>query len=79
MLISDLQGEYPQYFVYGPLVFSIATSQFLGSHLFGVLGSSLATRRNDSPAFPGEELVVVASPFSRTSWRRATPARSRRW
>ena len=26
-------------------------------------GSPLATRRGEAPAFPGEELVVVASPF----------------
>jgi len=68
MLISDLQGTYPSYFVYGPLVFSAATAQFanssgafMGRSLF--FGSPMATRRGDRPAFPGEELVIVASPF----------------
>jgi S1-C subfamily serine protease len=68
MLIPDLQGAYPSYFVFGPLVFSTATSQFAGgnNHLTGAFiffGSPLATRRGQGPAFPGEELVVVASPF----------------
>lgn len=68
LLMPDLQGAYPSYFVYGPLVFSAATAQFangnnglMGRFLF--FGSPLATRRGDGPAFPGEELVVVASPF----------------
>ena len=30
-LVSDLHGEYPSYFVYGPMVFSRATRQFLGA------------------------------------------------
>src|SRR6202045_4666059 len=29
-LMSDLKGQYPSYFVYGPMVFSRATMQFLG-------------------------------------------------
>ena len=71
MLIPDLNGAYPPYFVYGPLVFSIATGQFLGPlsgnaravASLAVIGSPLATRRGESPAFEGEELVLVASPF----------------
>jgi S1-C subfamily serine protease len=67
-LIPDAQGTYPPYFVYGPLVFSIATSQFgFGqSSMMArsiIFGSPLVTRRSEGPAFPGEELVVVASPF----------------
>ncbi len=68
LLLPDLRGAYPSYFVYGPLVFSTATAQFangnnglMGRFLF--FGSPLATRRGDGPTFPGEELVVVASPF----------------
>lgn len=70
MLIPDLQGSYPDYFIYGPLVFSVATSQFISNlnrgNLLGVyafMGSPLAARMGDNPAFPGEELVVVSSPF----------------
>ncbi|GLH71881.1 serine protease [Geothrix limicola] len=67
-LIPDLQGAYPSYFVYGPLVFSTATLQFLSGNsnrmgYFIYSGSPLVTRSGQDPAFPGEELVVVASPF----------------
>ena len=68
MLIPDLDGTYPSYFVYGPLVFSSATQLFLGglNNLAAALsaaGSPLAARRADRPAFADEALVVVASPF----------------
>ncbi|HWA87821.1 MAG TPA: trypsin-like peptidase domain-containing protein [Opitutus sp.] len=71
MLISDLHGTYPSYFIFGPLVFSTATSQFAASFnnnasylgFLSFLGSPIVTRRGDKPAFPGEQLVVVSSPF----------------
>ncbi|HVU24751.1 MAG TPA: trypsin-like peptidase domain-containing protein [Opitutus sp.] len=71
MLISDLHGTYPSYFIFGPLVFSTVTSQFAGSFnnnanylsFLSFLGSPILTRRGDKPAFPGEELVVISSPF----------------
>jgi S1-C subfamily serine protease len=68
MLIPDLQGSYPPYFMYGPIVFSSATSQFIGnlkanSNILGFLGNPLVTRRGEKPAFPGEELVIVSSPL----------------
>jgi S1-C subfamily serine protease len=71
VLIPDLAGEYPPYFIFGPLVLSTATAQFLssaggGGNSAGMLGlftSPLITRRMDRPAFPDEELVVVSSPF----------------
>jgi hypothetical protein len=66
MLIPSLQGNYPSYFIYGPLVFSKVTAQFLVPNLVAsrlALASPLATRMGDSPAFDGEELVVVSSPF----------------
>lgn len=73
-LISDLEGSYPSYFVYGPMVFSTATSQFVsgmgrgsgGTSAMAALllsGSPLMTRMLDKPAFDGESLVVVSSPF----------------
>lgn len=73
-MITDLEGAYPSYFVYGPMVFSDATNEFLGaavrdrqaSGLMGMLtflGSPLITRVADKPAFEGERLVVVTSPF----------------
>jgi hypothetical protein len=67
MLIPDKPGEYPPYFIYGPLVLSSATAGILGGlREFGnqsVFTSPLVTRMMDPPAFPGEELVVVPSPF----------------
>jgi hypothetical protein len=71
LLIPSLEGAYPDYFVYGPIVFSAASARFVAGmssnalHLMGLVfqGSPLITRRIDKPAFPGEELVVVPSPF----------------
>ncbi len=68
MLIPNLENTYPSYFIYGPLVFSPATGLFVGGlnnamTALSAAASPLALRRIDKPAFPGEELVVVASPF----------------
>jgi S1-C subfamily serine protease len=72
MLVESLQGRYPSYFVYGPLVFSSATRDFCAaidrtggavSAALALMGSPLVTRRGDRPAFEGEELVVVTAPM----------------
>jgi hypothetical protein len=70
MLIPDLEGSYPSYFVFGPMVFSTASVQFLAGlndaeilTALSLLGNPLLTRRGDRPAFPGEALVIVSSPF----------------
>jgi S1-C subfamily serine protease len=69
MLIPFLEGTYPSYFVYGPLVFSNATIEFIGglrANPFGMQAfpsSPLMARMFDVPSFDGEELVVVSSPF----------------
>jgi len=71
LLIPSLEGAYPAYFVYGPLVFSSASTEFVSGlanrggllQALSYLASPLVTRRGDKPAFPGEELVVVTSPF----------------
>jgi S1-C subfamily serine protease len=73
-LIPGLNGAYPSYFIYGPLVFSAATEEYLGGYLrskyvgtimtrYSVMGNPLVTRMSDQPAFPGEGLVVISSPF----------------
>ena len=70
-LIKSLGGKYPSYFVYGPLVFSPLTTEFLtifdrqptAYTALALMGSPIAIRRGDTPKFPGEELVVVASPL----------------
>jgi S1-C subfamily serine protease len=73
-IVPDLDGAYPSYFVYGPLVFSNATSRFVwslargsqGAEVVAALataGSPLIRRLGDAPAFEGERLVIVSSPF----------------
>jgi S1-C subfamily serine protease len=73
-LIPFLQGDYPSYFICGPLVFSIATEEILsaisnaesGSTVFNYLnlsGNPMFSRRGDRPAFEGEELVIVPAPL----------------
>jgi S1-C subfamily serine protease len=71
LLIPSLDGAYPSYFVYGPIVFTRATSDFLSFigtnaaalNAFSYNASPLVTRRGDSPDAQHEELVVVSSPF----------------
>jgi S1-C subfamily serine protease len=74
MVVPDLDGAYPSYFLYGPIVFSEATSEFIGGFLRGnraanviflmaFAGNSLVTRAGDKPAFEGERLVIISSPF----------------
>jgi S1-C subfamily serine protease len=73
-LIPALNGDYPSYFIYGPLVFSAATEEYLGGFLrtkyattimtgLSVRANPLVTRMTDQCAFPGEGLVVISSPF----------------
>jgi S1-C subfamily serine protease len=72
--IPDAEGTYPSYFIYGPLVFSSATRQFVEGLIGGEygsrwqndligMGSPLLKRWNDKSAFKGEHLVVISSPF----------------
>ena len=72
MLVPEVDGGYPSYFVYGPLSFTDASALFLGAftgqnagRLGGLVfrGSPLVSRLGDKEAFPGERLVVVSSPF----------------
>ena len=74
MLLPDLGNTYPSYFIYGPLVFSTATAEFVHNLTSGTRGtrfmnwlsyrgSPLMTRTTSRPAFDGEELVVIPSPL----------------
>lgn len=71
MLIDSLQGRYPSYFVYGPMVFSPASAEFVSAFdrqagfasFLAAIGSPLALRRGEEVDFPGEELVIVTAPF----------------
>ena len=72
MVIPGLEGDYPPYFVYGPLAFSEATREYVGQltsagdnwiRWLSARGSPLMKRAMDKPAFEGERLVVVSSPL----------------
>jgi hypothetical protein len=72
LVLPFLDGAYPSYFVYGPMVFSTATREFFSSlreenpRWISALissGSPMVKRAMDRQAFPGETLVVVSSPF----------------
>ncbi|MDQ2868166.1 MAG: serine protease [Verrucomicrobiota bacterium] len=73
VVTPPLRGTYPSYFIYGPLVFSEASAELIGSlpranaagfsAALALDGSPLITRLFDRPAFPGERLVVIPSPF----------------
>ncbi len=68
-LVRTLRGNYPRYFILGPLVFSVATPEFLagiGPQWGGLLmarRNPILTRLLDEPNFAGEELVVISSPM----------------
>ncbi|HUK02530.1 MAG TPA: trypsin-like peptidase domain-containing protein [Steroidobacteraceae bacterium] len=71
MLISDISGEYPSYFIYGSMVFSRATDLYMAMFrnnaaliaAYGFIGSPLVTQRGAAPSAEREELVVISSPF----------------
>jgi hypothetical protein len=68
VMVPDLRGAYPRYFVCGPLVFSSASRQFFGmvgrgGNQVAMATSPMVKRLFDAPAFPDEELVVICSPF----------------
>lgn len=66
-VLPSLKTTYPRYFVFGPLVFSAATQEYLGRFgekglgAFVFRGNPLAARLRDTVDFEGEELVVVAA------------------
>src|SRR5271156_1904119 len=70
-LVGDLHGNYPSYFIYGPMVFSTATWPFISGlesntgtvRALGFAKSPLITRAIDPPDGEDQELVVVSSPF----------------
>jgi S1-C subfamily serine protease len=78
VLIDELLGTYPAYFVYGPLVLTRAFSEMLPQYQstttananlanlmvsWSLLGSPLVTQRGSLASKELEELVVVAAPF----------------
>lgn len=71
LLLPDLKGAYPSYFIYGPLVFSRASQQLAqvmagNSELSNVLSfihSPLLTGRADMPTSDRQDLAVISSPL----------------
>jgi hypothetical protein len=66
-LIKPFRGQYPSYFVHGPLVFSPAIEQAISTYAQAspqaMLGSPLSTYTEDRVTSPDEELVVVTAPL----------------
>jgi S1-C subfamily serine protease len=70
-LIGALNGDYPSYFIYGPIVFSRATLEFRSFfngnaatlNGFAFNAQPLLTRVADEPSAEREDLVVISSPF----------------
>src|SRR5262249_18047329 len=66
-LVPLLEDGYPDYFIYGPIVFTAATQEYvraLGANGLGmllVLESPLLTRLYQKPSEPDEQLVVIAT------------------
>jgi len=69
LMISALEGTYPRYFIYGPLVFEAASQDFLGARakdlgaLMFASGSPLMTLWGEPPQPERSELVVVPAPL----------------
>ena len=65
LLIKPLRGSYPNYFVFGPLLFTPASQDLIarlkgpGQSMLAVRESPLLARRLDRPSFEGEEIVVL--------------------
>jgi S1-C subfamily serine protease len=66
-VLPTLQDEYPEYLIYGPLVFEVASQEYvraLGGGGMGallVLQSPLLKRLYDKPEEPGEQIVIIAT------------------
>ncbi|WP_394778614.1 trypsin-like peptidase domain-containing protein [Undibacterium sp.] len=71
LMIPPLLGNYPSYFIAGPIVFSRATLEFraliasnpAALNAYAYNNSPLVTQLGDEPSAEREELVVVSAPF----------------
>ncbi|HEY6824804.1 MAG TPA: trypsin-like peptidase domain-containing protein, partial [Steroidobacteraceae bacterium] len=66
LLIDSLQGEYPSYFILGPIVFeraSIESLQLIRSHGQMAFGNPLVARFGDRPDADRQELVILPAPL----------------
>lgn len=67
-LVKSLDGGYPSYFIYGPVVFSRATLELVSgmraqNSTLSVVSGSLLTQFFDRPTPEREELVVIPAPL----------------
>ena len=65
LLIDALQGQYPSYFILGPIVFErayIESLQLIRARQ-GAIGNPLISRFGDRPDSEREELVIMPSPL----------------
>jgi S1-C subfamily serine protease len=66
LLIDSLQGQYPSYFILGPVVFeraSIESLQLIRARGQAALGNPMIARLGDRPDADRQELVLVPSPL----------------
>jgi len=71
LLIPDLEGGYPSYFIFGPMVFSRASMEYMSflnanpaaMAAYSYVANPLVTRRGEQPSAERQELVVISSPF----------------
>lgn len=67
LLIPSLKDKYPEYFIYGPLVVTSATQEYIralggsGVAMLAALDSPLLKRLYAAPEDPDEQLVLVAT------------------
>jgi len=67
-LMVSLDGAYPSYLIHGPMVFSpvyaeLAQAATRVGPMLAVQQNPIVERLSDEPAFEGEQLVVLPSPF----------------
>jgi S1-C subfamily serine protease len=66
LLIDSLQGQYPSYFILGPIVFERGTMeslQLIRGRGQAALGNPMVARLGDRPDADRQELVIVPSPL----------------
>jgi S1-C subfamily serine protease len=66
LLIDSLQGQYPSYFILGPIVFeraSIESLQLIRAHGGAAFGNPLVARFGDRPDAERQELVILPAPL----------------
>jgi S1-C subfamily serine protease len=67
LVIPTIKNQYPDYFIYGPIVFEPATQEYVralgaaGVGMLAALDSPLLKRLYDAPAEEGEQLVLIAT------------------